>query len=179
MNTPHTTKQTGAALIVSLIILVLMTLLGLSSIRTSSLEEKMTTNLRDQELAFQAAEIALRDAEKRISALVAEPIATQDGSNENTWATNAMDSTPSNATPWWMERDEAWWNANGVASVNVANVATPPRYVIEKLVFDKDSEIVGSNSPIEGLIYYRITARGTGGSDQARVLLQSTVVKRF
>lgn len=57
-------NQTGAALIISMIILVLMTLLGLSSIRTSSLEEKMTANLRDQELAFQAAEIALRDAEK-------------------------------------------------------------------------------------------------------------------
>ena len=82
MNKLMATNQKGAALIVSLIILALMTLLGLSSISTSSLEEKMTANLRDHELAFQAAEIALRDAEKRISAFVTEPIATQDGSNE-------------------------------------------------------------------------------------------------
>lgn len=172
-------KEAGAALIVSLVILVLMTLLGLSSIRTSSLEEKMSTNLRDQELAFQAAEIALRDAEKRISVLANEPIATQDGSNENVWTTNAPDATPTNATPWWIERNDSWWEANGVASVNVANVATSPRYIIEKLVFDKDTEAQGTGSPVDGQIYYRITARGTGGSNQARVLLQSTVVKRY
>lgn len=178
MNMPIK-NQTGAALIISLIILVLMTLLGLSSIRTSSLEEKMTANQRDQELAFQAAEIALRDAEKRISGFVAEPIATQDGSNENIWTTNAIDATPANATPWWVERNEAWWNANGVASVNVENVATPPRYIIEQLVFDKDNAAMGTGSPVDGQIYYRITARGTGGSNQARVLLQSTVIKRY
>lgn len=179
MNSFIIKKQTGAALIVSLVILVIMTLLGLSSIRTSSLEEKMATNLRDQELAFQAAEIALRDAEKRISALVAEPIATQGGSNEDIWATNAVDPTPNNATPWWMERTEAWWLANGIASVDVANVSNPPRYIIEKLIFDKDTAAVGTGSPIDGQIYYRITARGTGGSNHARVLLQSTVVKRY
>jgi type IV pilus assembly protein PilX len=179
MNKLKATNQKGAALIVSLIILVLMTLLGLSSISTSSLEEKMTANLRDHELAFQAAEIALRDAEKRISAFVTEPIATQDGSNENTWNTNAMDPTPTNAAPWWLERDAAWWSANGVASVNVANVATPPRYIIEELVFDNDDENKGTGSPVDGIVHYRITARGTGGSDQARVLLQSTVIKRY
>lgn len=40
MKTSLLPKQNGAALIVSLVILVLMTLLGLSSIRTSALEEK-------------------------------------------------------------------------------------------------------------------------------------------
>ena len=179
MKTSLLPKQNGAALIVSLVILVLMTLLGLSSIRTSALEEKMATNLRDQELAFQAAEIALRDAEKRISGFSAEPIATQDGSNENIWVNNAIDPTPNNATPWWFERDDSWWESNGVSSVDVANVATAPRYIIEKLIFDKDTAAMGTGNPVEGQIYYRVTARGTGGSNQARVLLQSTVVKRY
>ena len=65
-NTPLTKHQQGSALLVSLIILVVMTLLGLSGMRTSVMEEKMAGNMRDSELAFQAAEAALRDAEKYI-----------------------------------------------------------------------------------------------------------------
>jgi type IV pilus assembly protein PilX len=55
--------QSGAVLIVSLIMLLLLTLIGASSIQTTSLEEKMAGNLRDRNLAFQAAESALNVAE--------------------------------------------------------------------------------------------------------------------
>ena len=65
-NIQMTKHQQGSALLVSLIILVVMTLLGLSGMRTSVMEEKMAGNMRDSELAFQAAEAALRDAEKYI-----------------------------------------------------------------------------------------------------------------
>jgi type IV pilus assembly protein PilX len=59
-------KQTGAILVVSLIMLLVMTLMGLSGMQTTSLQEKMSSNMRDQNIAFQAAESVLRDAEADI-----------------------------------------------------------------------------------------------------------------
>ena len=56
-------RQQGAILIIALLFLVLLTIIGVSSISGVALEEKMASNLREQNVAFQAAESALRDAE--------------------------------------------------------------------------------------------------------------------
>jgi type IV pilus assembly protein PilX len=56
-------KQTGAALIVGLIFLVVLSMIGVTAARMSTLEERMSGNMRDRSIAMQAAEIALRDAE--------------------------------------------------------------------------------------------------------------------
>ncbi len=58
--------QQGIALVVGLIFLLLMTLIGVTAIQTTSLDERMAGNVRDRNLAFQAAEAALRDAEQDI-----------------------------------------------------------------------------------------------------------------
>lgn len=55
--------QRGAALVISLIILALMTLIGVTAIQVSTQQEKMVANARDSNNAFQAAESALRRAE--------------------------------------------------------------------------------------------------------------------
>ncbi|MFK5947321.1 MAG: PilX N-terminal domain-containing pilus assembly protein, partial [Methylococcales bacterium] len=49
-------KQTGVVLVVSLIMLLLLTLIGITGTQVTSLEEKMAGNARDQNIAFQAAE---------------------------------------------------------------------------------------------------------------------------
>ena len=51
--------QQGAALVVSLIMLVLMTLIGVTAMRVTTVQEKMVANSRDLNIAFQAAEAAL------------------------------------------------------------------------------------------------------------------------
>ena len=56
-------KQRGAVLIISLMFLVLLTIIGVSGISSTTVEERMAANSRDHETAFQAAESALRDAE--------------------------------------------------------------------------------------------------------------------
>ena len=56
-------RQKGAILVIALLFLVLLTIIGVSSISGVTLEEKMASNLREQNVAFQAAESALRDAE--------------------------------------------------------------------------------------------------------------------
>lgn len=51
--------QHGAALVMSLVILLILTILGISAMGTSSLEQKMAGNMQEQNRAFQAAEAGL------------------------------------------------------------------------------------------------------------------------
>ncbi len=60
------TRQRGATLIVALVILAVVTLLGVTSIRSSSLELKMAASARDRSVAFQAAEAALLTIERNL-----------------------------------------------------------------------------------------------------------------
>src|SRR5450830_497717 len=55
-------RQSGAALPVTLMMLVVVMLLGVAAMQTSLLSEKSSRNHRDRQIAFQAAEAALRDA---------------------------------------------------------------------------------------------------------------------
>ena len=59
--------QEGFVLIVGLVIMGLLTMLALSGMRDSTMQEKMAGASRDSGLAFQAAESALRDAENCIT----------------------------------------------------------------------------------------------------------------
>jgi type IV pilus assembly protein PilX len=62
-------RQKGFVLITALIFLVILTLLGISSMQASTLQERMAGNLSDRNIALQAAELALRDAERDLGAL--------------------------------------------------------------------------------------------------------------
>ena len=62
----HTQYQSGSVLIISLIVMLVLTILGVSGMKSAVLEEKMAGNVRDKQLAFQAAEATLREAEKYI-----------------------------------------------------------------------------------------------------------------
>jgi type IV pilus assembly protein PilX len=55
-------RQDGAALIVGLILLLVLTILAVSGVITSTLELRMVGNTQLQERAFQAAEVAVEDA---------------------------------------------------------------------------------------------------------------------
>lgn len=73
----HTVRaQRGAVLIISLMFLVVLTLLAITSMSGTALEERMAGQYRDLNLAFQAAEAGLRDAERDLYAVGAAPPAT-------------------------------------------------------------------------------------------------------
>jgi type IV pilus assembly protein PilX len=55
-------RQQGAALVIGLILLVVLTILAVSGVFTSTMELRMVRNLQTQERAFQAAEFAIEDA---------------------------------------------------------------------------------------------------------------------
>lgn len=60
-------RQSGVVLVISLIMLLALTLIGVTSSSVTGLEEKMAANSKDVNLAFQAAEAALRAAETSLT----------------------------------------------------------------------------------------------------------------
>lgn len=62
MTMPGSNVETGVALVMSLVILLLLTIIGIAAMRTSSLEERMAGNIQDATHAFEAAESGLNAA---------------------------------------------------------------------------------------------------------------------
>jgi len=60
-------NQRGATLLVALVLLLLLTVLALSSARTATLQQRMSSNLQQQSLAFQAAESGIAAAVLRLN----------------------------------------------------------------------------------------------------------------
>ncbi len=68
MNGPaRVQRERGVVLIVGLVVLVILSLLAVGSMRSTTLEERMTHNSQDRQIAFQVAEAALREAELLLS----------------------------------------------------------------------------------------------------------------
>lgn len=159
--------ERGSALIVSLLILIVLSMLGLTAVRTTTLEEKMAGNLRDDDLAFQAAESALRDAEAFVESVV------------STNAFNDSGGLYSQATP---DPDyfasTSWSSGNSRAySGAIAGVKTQPRYIVKYLgVVPTPGGALNiggyGNGQAGSLNAFRITAQGTGGRDTTQVVLQ-------
>lgn len=179
--------QTGAVLIVSLIILLLMTIIGITAMQTTTMEERMAGNLRDRNLALQAAEAALRDGENWLASQVVRPNTADDGS-QTVWTrgapVNQDDADASNdidffAVDWGADGVEYGTLANTTGNPSVPGVAAEPRFVIEEYSFIPDDSDPMTRAKGIGVYYYRVTARAVGGSDVSESYLQSFVAKRF
>ena len=182
MDKQESSFQRGSVLIVSLILLLVMTLLGLTAMQGSLMEEMMAGHAKDQNLAFQSAEAALRGAEATVASYIAEPTPTLDGAT-GVWVQNAPDLVTSNGVSWWCETgcDGTWWTSNGVAYAHKSDLigTSTPYSVVEVDDFVKDSLNIGQQHDEGGKLFYRVTARGTGGTDQALSLLRSSFARRY
>lgn len=167
----HQSKQQGVALFISLVLLLVLTIVGVSSVQTTSLEVRMARNHHDSTLAFQAAESALRDAENRIEGLLNIAGFDDDGPFYTVADLGQVDR--------WQEAG-VWTGASSLeADTNVDGVAEQPRMIIEHAA----SVIIEENAyqledpygagGVGRIEMFRITVRGIGGSANARVLLQS------
>jgi type IV pilus assembly protein PilX len=76
--------------------------------------------------------------------------------------------------PLW-QQDTVWRNAAAVYSETLADVAEPPRYIIEELAPIPDTGgSLAADKPIPDVQVYRVSARGVGGSPSTMVILQTT-----
>lgn len=170
--------QKGAALIVSLVMLLLITLLGLASARTVSLEEKMAANSYDRNLALQAAEAALREGEAYAETNKPTPAYTDADANCPT-SPSAIDNCSNGVCPV-PDKDcpSRWDPSSGFtgwtnASTSLGTLAgTAPQYFIEYLGTSFPCTDGGSSDP-KNCKRYRITARCNPGAGRATVMLQS------
>lgn len=55
-------RQRGVALVIAMVLLIVMALVGLAAMRGTIMQQKMSANLYDRQVAFQNAEAALRAA---------------------------------------------------------------------------------------------------------------------
>ena len=175
-------KQRGAILVFCLVFLAILTVMGTSGMETTILEERMSSNMRDYNLAFQSAESALKNAEGWLVLQDTLPITSGDGSTR-VWTEDSMDPSATDGKYWWDHTNinPAWWTANGDAIVGVAEVASQPVYVIEqyRTVDSGQSISIGSGSSSVPRVFHRITARGVGVNATTAVRLQSTFVQSY
>jgi type IV pilus assembly protein PilX len=165
-------SQRGSALGVSLIFLVLLTLLGLTAMQDTGLQERMAGNARDKDMALQAGEAALRDAE----AFLMTPVLP--AFNGGTSGLIAFDRDAARAS-YWDDDSYDWANdSRSYGGADIEGVASQPRYVIEELPqAPLAGESLAADEPLEDHGSYRITARAEGGTSDAVTILQ-TVYRR-
>jgi type IV pilus assembly protein PilX len=142
-------------LIIMLLMLLVIMLLALSSVRTSTMNEKMAGNERDRDKAFQAAEAAVQNCLEQVNGntfpmtSVLTPVAV---GNPQYWevATNWVATSTASTIS-----HEVQFSGSSASTVGLAAY---PRCIVETL---------GTGS-------YRVTGRAVGGSANTVVMLQAT-----
>lgn len=174
-------QQRGVVLFVALILLLILSLLGVTAARMQTTEERMARNEDNRQIGAQAAEAALRAAETGLTTGVYAASlfsANTNGLYELNPSTGSVVPTLN-------------WSAIGAAMTysptdplnpmpalsSLPTNAQSPKFVIENLpavAMPGDSiNQVQYASPVSPVTVYRITANGTGADSSTTTLLQS------
>lgn len=158
--------QRGAALVIGLLMLTLTTIISLSAMQTHMLDERMAGHFKEINLAFQAAEAALRDAEADIQN---SPFRVAGLTGFDTSCSYGLcDATTGLRQVWSLPSTEA----NGVrigtftGAAEIGGLSCQPRYWIEGL------RVLPAGSP-SWKVRYRITAVACGSDSSTNVRLQT------
>jgi type IV pilus assembly protein PilX len=184
-------RQHGASMILVLLMLVVVSILALATARFALQGERGARNDRDREVAFQAAEDALQDAERdligpnsaavarnslfsRRSQLYFEPdcgsgryigLCQPSATGKPIWLTVDFGPTSSRSVPYGRFTGHAY-PTGGTFS------ARPPRYIVEVV---RDTSLDTGELQNQNCFMYRVTAIGFGMNEQTQVVLQSTM----
>jgi type IV pilus assembly protein PilX len=165
-------RQSGAVLIISLLLLVVLTVLGVVMMQTTRMQERMAGNTRDLNAALQTAEAGLRYGENVLAGYGSLPDATS--------ALPCTVCTKGTLPVAIADPTQFDWGVDAQTYGNVmpANSPAPPQYTTEELGFVPDS-LVGGQDPPEGRDFYQVTSHSGGLTGQANTVLQSTYARRF
>jgi type IV pilus assembly protein PilX len=153
-------------------------LIGIAGANLSTSEERMARNARDSNIALQAAEAALRDAETDIVATRALSGATLFSATCDQTGGKGLCIPATSGTQRWeayledASRSLSYGEQTGVPgfrpSTESGGVTGQPRYLVEAI-----PDAVGTSLRAGGGRYiYRITALGYGALSGTRVMLQ-------
>ncbi|MDH3619806.1 MAG: PilX N-terminal domain-containing pilus assembly protein [Gammaproteobacteria bacterium] len=175
-HTPGRQQQGGAVLVVTLMILLVVTLLTVSNMRSSVLQEKMAGNTNDRNVAFQAAESALREGE-----VFLEGIVSLGDFQGKAGLFGRTDDEPVfyNGTTWSDTVNHV------VASTDVGTYQRPQYFIknmttVEGAVGALNMSGYGDNKGSGDVTIFRVTVKATGTSaDSAEVILRTQYGRIF
>lgn len=173
----------GATLIFSLVILLVLTIVGLTAMQNSTLQEKIAGNLRDKEFSFQVAETVLREAEDWVE--------SQDSRTEPDDNCTVDDNTPECFVFILGSHDPVggWPNDARQTVQTFQDISETPEFFTEEVemigdvfVEDRDTLTLGhgtsEGSDIEKT-RYRVTSRSVGGTTSTVSKVQTFYIRRF
>jgi type IV pilus assembly protein PilX len=180
----HTTfvsmqEQRGAILVTSMLFLLVLTVLGVTVMKMSNMQERMAGNTRDVNLALQGAEAALRYGEFTVNPFEtpsAPPAA-------KTFANGCVSSIClPGELPTALDKPALfnWSTAREYrenATQDMTNLAQDPRFVVEEIAFVRDSLGRGQDYIEPGRVFYQVSSHSSGASGQTNVVLQSTFAR--
>ncbi len=156
-------QERGAAMVIALVMLLVLTLLATASARMTLMEERMTGNTQDRNIAFQAAEAGLRDGEDQVQEAVLPDF---DLNQEGLYVAPAAGIDPLSTTVDWTDNDDVLFSDD-------LEEATAS-FIVEQLQPVPEPGETLIPREIEEGTYYRVTSRGVGVTGNAIVTLQTT-----
>jgi type IV pilus assembly protein PilX len=185
-------SQRGATLFVTLCLVMVLMMMGISAVRTALNAERSARGDRDRQIALQAAEAALEDAERDIEggasqgakrAAMFAPGSSAGFVNGCGAGANLGLCLRTADAPAWQSagldeegaRTVQYGRFTGAAMAHGSGAlpARLPRYVIELMPYARAGHDAGTRIGN----FYRITAIGFGASAATRVVLQSFYLK--
>ena len=125
-------RQSGAILFTSLIFLLLLSMIVLAALRTGTLEERMAANARNRQVALQAAEAVLRNAEVTLfsgAAFISNFDSYPDSGGN---LSNGYYMAPASSIPLkWRSVDWSDATKTLTGGATLSGVNTQPRYIVE------------------------------------------------
>lgn len=174
VNARH--RQRGMALITSILLLIVLTIMALSMMRSYGIEERIAGNTRDKQRALNAAISAQQYAEWWVSSGANLTPAACTGVVPSTLGqVCTLPPTNLNVVPWAVGVTYTQFTANaGNGVVSYLNSATPTAgaYALAPVFYITDLGVPASGT---GELY-QINAVGYGGSQSTVAIVESTYV---
>lgn len=162
-------KQSGSTLLISLILLGVLSVLGLSSMRSALVEEKISTNIHDRHLASEAAESALRAGERT---LITSSIYNSPGFYDTFTDSNIPDTLNWTSAAHYQVNSNIW---------DSSHPQPAPKFKIELFDAPDYSLNLGEGKSEEEALagsskFYRIIGYGEGRATTTAALEESTII---
>ena len=178
-------KNSGSVLVISLLILLTLTILGITALNTTVMEERMSSNTRQRNLAHQAAETALKSAEQWLgnaagNVTLVGHLSQFDQSAElydDTTSGRSINFDINNSTSWTASNSQAVTTLSNFPS-NASEIPGAPRYIIEYIGRIGDPPLNFTDPDLRDYAF-RVIAIGWGPDKTTRVVLSSTFNKRL
>ncbi|MFL0801628.1 MAG: pilus assembly protein [Agarilytica sp.] len=190
-------RQNGSTLLISLILLLLFTVIGMTSVGNVSLNQKMSANYRDSDLAFHAAEAALAEGEayaEILSVDLMEDYLAVGCTGDDCFTAECVEGRCFNGSyssgtvcdvdepsPLVALNDDTW-DVGGRAresEINFSGLEQAPKYIVEFMCYvQADPSAAAPPAPpyaaADWSYFYRITSYAIGANGTSRIMLQST-----